>query len=361
MAYARLIFSTSATVQQKLKEITNICVGGITSNTQLEFANTQQSIVITTEPAGWTIADANSAIESAGVATKVQYRLSSPCVNPSKTKYCELGAVTDSLLGPNQGTRTNTRPAADATAGHLWIPIGTGVSANTLTNAIWYYNAWVNTAAGVNYQGVIYDVFLSSSFTEYFVSVTNRKLIVISNGVSYASTTNGPAVIMNLEFPETTHTTMWSNLPFINIFMNDSTRTLGGDTASTNIITGSTNTSVFRSAWLTNWYDMTTGTRAATKADQILAQYYMPNIPSRSITSSGTTVLPLCEFIDIRSSKGEGVHNYSTLTNTYYTYKTPNYVACGDEAVIGSDTYVLITIGGNTSTSYLRTIAIKKA
>jgi len=350
MAYARLIFPSTVTVQQKLKEIANVCTGGITSNTQLEFANTSQSIVINTEPAGWSIADANSSIEATGTATKVQYRLSAPCVNSSKTKYCELGALTSQTI-TSSVSQNNTRPAAAATTGYLWIPIGSAVSANTLTNAIWYFNNYGGAAGGQTVN--VYGLSLSSSATEYFISVTNRKLIVFASSVN-----NGPTIHMNLEFPETQHTSIWSNLPFINIFLNDSSRTNGTEPLSTNSIAGGPQ-SIYKTAWFTNWYDMTSGTRTQVRADQTLGQYYIPNSPSQSITSSGTPVYPLCEFVDVRTTKGEGVHNYSVLTNTYYTYKTTNYSASGDETTIGGDTYVLLTIG--SSSTYWRTIAIKKA
>ena len=92
MAYARLAFSYTATVQQKLKDIAKFCTGAVASVTDLEFATQNQSTVVTTEPAGWTMADAASALESSGVATIVEYRLQAPCVNTSKIKYCALSA-----------------------------------------------------------------------------------------------------------------------------------------------------------------------------------------------------------------------------------------------------------------------------
>jgi len=351
MAYARLIFSSSVTVQQKLKEIANVCVGGITSNTQLEFANTSQSIVINTEPAGWSIADANSAIEATNTATKVQYRLSAPCVNTGKTKYCELSALASQAL-TTSGTAVNTRPAAAATTGYLWVPIGSAVSANTLTNAIWYFNSYSPT--GGTATTTVFNPNLSSTVTEYFISVTNRKLIVFAS-----SGGNGPAIIMNLEFPETSHTTTWGNLPFINIFLNDSSRPAPiSEPQSTNYI-NSNSQSVYRTAWFTNWYDITTATRAQVRADQALGQFYMPNPPSLTINSSGTSLYPLYPFVDTRMSKGEGFHNYSSLTNTYYTYRTAAYTTSGDEITVGSDTYVVLTIG--SATTYNRCICIKKA
>jgi hypothetical protein len=351
MAYARLIFSGTVTVQQKLKEIANVCTGGITSNTQLEFANTSQSIVISTEPAGWTIADANSSIESTGTATKVQYRLSSPCVNTSKTKYCELSALASQTLSTS-GTVFNTRPAAAATTGYLWVPIGSAVSANTLTNAVWYFNSYGPT--GGSASTTVYNPSLSSTVTEYFISVTNRKLIVFAS-----SGGNGPAIIMNLEFPETTYTTTWGNLPLINIFMNDSSRPAPvAEPQGTNYIL-SNGQSVYRTSWLTNWYDLSLSARAQTRADIASSQYYIVNPPSLTVNSAGTSVYPLYPFIDTRTSKGEGIHNYTTLTNTYYTYRSAAYTAVGDEITVGSDTYVVLTIG--SATTYNRCICIKKA
>lgn len=371
MAYAKLVFSASATVQQKLKEIANVCTGGITSNTQLQFANTQQSIVISTEPAGWTTADANSALETGATATKNQYRLSAPCVDTSKTKYCELSALTVESVTPGSGANSqivfNTRPAVGATTGFLWIPIGTGVSANTLVNPVYFFNS-----GGVFNGGFTTISYapgrLSSTTTEYHISVTNRKLIVFS-----ASGSLGPSIIMNLEFPENVQTTSANNLPFININMAIAS-TDSSPTGSTLILLpnflsrsgGTGGSTIYRHAWFTNWYDSISKTRqtqlagyAGTTFTGYLNPYYISVNPSLSVNSSGSSVYPLIEFIDVRYSRAEGIHNYSTLTDTFYTYRSSTYSASGDEITVGSDTYVTLTFG--SSTANYKTICVKKA
>jgi len=150
MAYARLIFPYTATVQQKLKDIAKFCTGATTSTSNLEFATQNQSTVVTTEPAGWTMADAASALESSGTATITEYRLQAPCVDTSKIKYCALSAWTSATL--RQSTN-NTRPGAAATTGFLYIPIGTSVSGNALVNPIWYFGT--NTTGSANSSATI--------------------------------------------------------------------------------------------------------------------------------------------------------------------------------------------------------------
>ena len=95
MAYARLFFPSAGITsipQKRLKDIAKFCTGAVSSVADLEFAFQANSTVITTEPAGWTMADAASALESTGVATITEYRLQAPCVNTSKIKYCALSA-----------------------------------------------------------------------------------------------------------------------------------------------------------------------------------------------------------------------------------------------------------------------------
>lgn len=358
MAYAKLVFSGSATVQQKLKEIANVCTGGITSTSQLQFANATQSIIVNTEAAGWSIVDANSALESGSTATKNQYRLSAPCVNTNKTKYCELSALASVTISTPTGGNTavfNTRPGANATTGYLWIPIGSSVSANTLVNPVWFYNAGGTLNGGFN--PTAYSPYLSTSTTEYHISVTNRKLIVFGVG-------GFQSIIMNLEFPENIQTSTNDNLPFININLSLPATANVGTIMLPNYISTVTNSQspiLYRNAWLTNWYDITTKTRSTVNAGGFLDPYYISVAPSQTVTSAGTTVYPLLEFVDVRTSKGEGIHNYSTLTDTYYTFRTSVYNAIGDEITVGADTYVVLSIGPTSAGAGNRAICVKKA
>ena len=196
----------------------------------------------------------------------------------------------------------------------------------------------------------------------------NRKLIVFS-----ASGSLGPCIVMNLEFPENIQTTSANNLPFININMAIASQ--DSDPTGSNLIllpnylsrgAATGGSTIYRHAWLTNWYDSISKTRqtqlagyAGTTFAGYLNPYYISVNPSLSVNSAGTSVYPLIEFVDVRYSRGEGIHNYSTLTDTFYTYRSSSYSASGDEITVGSDTYVTLTLG--SSTANYKTICVKKA
>jgi len=346
MAYARLIFPTTATVQQKLKDIAKICIGTTTTTANLEFATQASSTVVSTEAAGWSIVDANSAIEANGVATITSYRISAPCANVAKTKYCELSSwVNQGLAGAGA---LNTRPTANASVGFLYIPVGTAVSANTLVNPTWYFaNCFGGSGGGGQ---TVYTANLA--VTEIYVSVTSRKLIV--------STPNN-GTVMNLEFPETGHTTQWNNLPVVNLILNQpQTGKISYGGYGINFMGANpSGGALYQLASFTNWYSTLDNTRTSRLAEDGSKSFYMPNPPNLSVTSTGAASYPLYPFIDDRNNRGEAVHNYSALTDTYYTYRSSSYSANGDEITVGTSTYVVLSVG--TSTANYRSVCIKKA
>jgi len=361
MAFARLIFPVGTTVQQKLKDIAKICTGATTTTANLEFASQTNSTVVSTESAGWTLADAASAFEANGTATNTSYRLSSPCVNTSKTKYCELSAWVNQGYAAN-GIIANTRPAAAATTGYMYIPIGTGVSANALVNPIWYLGTVYNNNGSGVFTAYAVDLSNTTSTLEYFVSVSARKLVVVAAGST---------AIMNLEFPETAHTTQWNNLPLININIgspqtvnNIATPTVAAYPANYVFLGGAIAGFYFyQSSWFTNWYSVVDGLRSVYRsADDCLKSYYMPTPPSRGTNASGNSVFPLNPFIDIRHTRGEGTHNYSALTDVYYTTRIGTYTGRGEEIVApNGDTYVLTSAFNTIGTPTPRVLALKKA
>lgn len=356
MAYAKLVFPTTATVGQKLKEITKICLGLTTQVTDLEFATQASSEVVATESAGWSVADAASTLEATGTATRTSYRLSAPCVNAGKTKFCEIGAW--SLWTTNNNiSNTNTRPSASGQSGFLWAPIGTGVSASTLTNAIWYPATLQDVGGSSTFTYA--SINLGSTSTTYYVSVTARKLIIF--GMTNPEVVGHRVVQMNLEFPETPHTIRWNNLPFINITAHilgaANSAILGinylGETA------GNTNATLYRASWFTEWYSTTDMTRTRRRADTELNNLLQTNIPTMTITATGEIVYPLVPMIDVRTAIGEQVHNYSSLTDTYYTFRSSTYAGTDDEITVGSDRYVVLNLG--SATSNFRALVFKKA
>jgi hypothetical protein len=73
------------------------------------------------------------------------------------------------------------------------------------------------------------------------------------------------------------------------------------------------------------------------------------------MSSAGTPLFPLLPIIDVRTVIGEGIHDYSALTETYQSFKTSAYNMYGDEFSYSGTTYVFFTVGAN------RIIAVKKA
>ena len=168
---------------------------------------------------------------------------------------------------------------------------------------------------------------------------------------------------MNLEFPETTYTTQYALLPTVNagilsMTLANSTgfTTYAGDTLKG---TGQTNQYLYKAWWFTNWYQISTGTNASKVADDCFQAIYIPTPPALTANVGGTPFYPLLPFYDVRTSKGEGVHDYSKLTETYYTYRTSTYAGVGDEINASGSTWVVVSTG--TTTSDYRSIALKKA
>jgi len=170
--------------------------------------------------------------------------------------------------------------------------------------------------------------------------------------------------MMNLEFPETKSTIAYSNLPFINLALSatETSPTNGGVLSSGNTTseTAAATTTIYRSAWFTNWYDPTTATRVQRSADTGFLGYYLPTTPTITLNSSNAVSHTLLPIIDIRYGVGDGIHNYSSLTDVYQVSRTPNYGGAGDESTLSNgDTYVFLTIG--IASQDVKTIAIKKA
>ncbi len=353
MAYAKLTFSSTATVQQKLKDIAKVCTGAATTVADFEFAIQGASEIVNTEPAGWTMADAASALETSGTASINEYRLQSPCVNTSKIKYCALTvySLNNATVGAG-ATTNNTRPASGATTGSLWAPIGTGVSANSLQNAGFAALVFSNAAIAAARIITTSSRINIGSALEIFISVSNRKLILFA----FVGTVS--QIIMNLEFPETAHTIANSNLPLINIttinFAGSNTgATVTNGTTHTNTING--NSELVKYAYFTNWFSMLTRTRSNISADDGLQLHWLPTVPSATMSSAGTPLFPLLPIIDVRTVIGEGIHDYSALTETYQSFRTSAYNMYGDEFSYSGTTYVFFTVGAN------RIIAVKKA
>jgi hypothetical protein len=358
MAFAKLVFNSTHTVGQKLKDMAKVCSGAATSVADLEFADQVQSYIVTTEPAGWTLADANSALEATGTATRNSYRLSAPTVAGNKTKYCEL-SVWDSpyVDWNNNNTRTSSRFTATSVGGQFYAPIGTGTAGTDLVNPVWR-NQFQQDILGTTAYTRIGMNFGSTALT-IFISVTARKLCV--HGPSNVVANPGPCVVLNLEFPETAATTRYNNLPFLNINVSNTGANNVGEIQINRIGgSGGSNSEGWKTAWFTDWYDETTDTRASRNMEltSTTNNLWIGTPPSLTVNNSGASLYPLVPFYDLR--KNGTAHNYSSLTDVYYTYRTSSYATQEDEITVGSDTYVILQIGTTPTTNY-RALAFKKA
>jgi hypothetical protein len=332
MAYALLSFLTGVTPAQRLKDIAKVITGAATSVTDLEFATQGSSEVVNLEPAGWTLADAGSALEAAGTATRAEYRFSAPCVNPAKTKYAGIGNYTyNSGNINNNGLTTNPK---NATGGSMYLYTGSGVAASAVTNPV-VGPFSVGDASGGSFYW--YPSLVTGGTYQYVISVTNRKIIIVAP-TNQNTAVNG--IQMVLEFPETSATVLYNNIPVMGYHsfnMRDSST--GTASYGVNYVGGniSANTWVNRIAGFTNWYRKTDNTRTVRFADDCTDFMYCPTLPVAGVDpATSLTQNPLIPILDFRQSYGEGTHDYSSLTDLYFT-RTITHL---DTVTVGADTYV---------------------
>lgn len=366
MAYAKIIFPANTHVLKKLKDIAKFCAGQVTSTSQFESATTSLSTVVTTEAAGWTLADSNSSFEATGTATKAEYRVKATCVVTSKTKFCAIKAF-NAISSPTSATVSISSPTAVATTGRLITTIGTDTTGSALTNETFFIKTSNATNAGANWV-VTDQSAVDLSATEFYVSCTNRKIIIVSSG-----TTNIISGV--LEFEETRHTQAFSCLPVINFSSRLFTTnfSLGGTAGSPSIDTtnntvsatgGSTSTggstTINQVCGLTNWYSKIDTLRMNRTHYDFFSNALLVQ-PPPELNTQDEYVYPLVELISVQTSAGEGIFNYSKLTDLYLTYRLSATVANGFEITVGADTYVIVTIGISTSPTDMRSLCIKKA
>jgi hypothetical protein len=373
MAFAKLFFDANVPALKKLKDIVAVCVGSVTSVTQLESANISKSEITVIKQAGWTLSAA-SPLEPAGVANRAQYLLSAPCVNSSKTKYVALIATTAravpvSLTGTNSSNPISiaTPPSPSATSNvSLWIPMGSSIIGSTLQSLTFYPRIIENNS-----------FFHSTSFStltavdlgasEFYISATARKIIVFSAG-NYSSSTLIPTFASVLEFPETGFTHFHNNVPAVHF--SGSYITLDNSRATINYETNTLQSSlppneptrpttiVYRTLALCDWYSPIDRVRKNRPGDDS----GFLNLGQQRIDQGINISLPnfqLQPFIDIRTLKGEGIHYMSSLTEFYYTFLSPTYVMQGDEITHQGSTWVLLTAGQTINSSAVA-LAIRK-
>ena len=328
MTYAALSFSATVTAGQRLKDIAKVITGAATVVTSLEFATQGSSEIVATEPAGWTMADSGSALETSGTATRVEYRFRAPCVNTSKTKYAAIASYTG-----YSGQGTNTRNAATDTSGVLYLYTGSGVSGNAMVNTSVIPLSYGQSGS---YAGAWNPTINIGGTAQYIISVTNRKIVIVAPSVQNSSI-NG--IQAHLEFPETSATNLYNNVPSVAFCSYAPTTASSGVNSLVKAGTSSTGT-INRIIATTQWYRQSDGARSNRFMDDSSTFPYCPTLPVAGIDpGTGLTQNPLIPILDFRHQYGEGVHDYSALTDLYFT-RTVGHL---DTITVGGDTYVGLT------------------
>jgi hypothetical protein len=246
-------------------------------------------------------------------------------------------------------------PSTSATSAFLWFQMGSSWTSTTLNNptTIWQSATRPTSPGGYGYRN---DPGVGLSSDTIYVFSSARKLIIFgiesSGNVSMASI---------LEFKETAHTTKNNNIPAMCSNANRFDADSPAVTVSTVALSMGQIFNVYYSHQLVNWHVPALGARATRNA----SDYGVNNVEfftspaNLNITSTGTAAYPLIPLTDIRTIYGEGIHNYSDLTDFYITYRGAAYSAQGDTLTVGSDTYVVLQCG--PATANYRAFAVKKA
>jgi hypothetical protein len=360
MAYAKLVFPSGTYALQKLKEIARFSTGLISSTANLEFADQGLSEIVILDAPGWSLAD-SQVFETSGVATASSYKIFANCVDSAYKKYARLSAYDartfSAFSGGSIRTVYNNLVASSATAGFLNIQLGTGFSSGSLQNATWYLNyLQKGVTSGTNYTHTANIPGPSLSESTIYVFASSRKIIAV-----IPETTGRCDLASILEFPMTTHAIKNSLLPALAV----TSRYLSADSPSVAQDTPTSSSAsnlvwnFYYSCQLSNWRDISSDSFGRKN----LSDYGSNNIeffstPSLNINSSGATAYPLIPFSDIRTVYGEGIHNYSKLTDMYLTYRESSYNGQGDTITVDGTDYVIMQVGD--AIANYRALAIKK-
>ena len=345
--YARLVFPTNTPILKKLKDIAKVCVG----DTNLEYVVPSSCEFFQLIPSGWKL---EQMVFDGSFPT--EYFLSAPCINPNKTKYVSLSAFVQNFTLNNAPGTTNilTAPDINSIQGSLFILGGSSVQNGVLQNASFVPKTFTKLGTTTNVQ-YLYKPRIDLGLNEVYISVTEQKIFIYSPSAS-------PMFISSLEFPETQHTLRTGNIP--NLLFGASNITLANINASTaykhdyinNAVTETvgpvTSITVERQATLANWFSSTDGNFIGRSSDGGIGFQYFPQT---QVPISGKHIFS--PIMDIRVAIGEGTHNYSELTDVYFTTYPSSYMCFGDTIKIRGNEFVLFSIGTGTNR---RTLAVKK-
>lgn len=356
MAYAKLVFPAGTFALKKLKEIARFATGAITTTANLEFADQALSEVVITDPAGWSLQ--SQSFEATNTATASQYRLTAPCVDSSKNKAVLMGTYSAKQLttpGGNSAITSYSAPNSTATTAFLWLQMGSSWSGSTLNNPTTLWQSIQGNTFGSAGTLIRNDPGVGLSSDTIYVTASARKLTIF--GVESSGVVSMASI---LEFKETAHTTKNSNVPAL---CSNSARFDADSpvvTVAAIAATGNATYNVYYSHQLVNWYVPALGTRALRNASDygVNNLEFFTSPATLNITAAGTTAYPLIPITDIRTIYGEGIHNYSDLTDFYITYRGVSYADQGDTLNVGGTTYVVLQCG--PATANYRAFAVKK-
>jgi hypothetical protein len=354
MAYAKLVFPSGTFALKKLKEIARFATGQITTTADLESADQSLSEIVISEAPGWSLE--SQTFEASGTATANTYKLRASCVNSLKTKYIMLKTFGARQLSPaNSGTAFNTIPTSTSTTAYFFLIQSPNSSYTSTLTTYWPY-AFSDGNTGSSAGSAVFPGTSLVASTIYVFS-TARKLIVFSPETSGRS--DYSAI---LEFPETVSTLEHSNIPCINInarYLSANTPSVLSHTGNTTLAASGAPSSFYYDISFVDWYNPVLNTRK----NLGIEEWGTNNVeffstPSLNITAEGSPAYPLLPMTDIRVLYGEGVHDYSYLTNMYITYREASYIGQGDTINVSGVDYVILQVGD--ATSNYRALAIKK-
>jgi hypothetical protein len=254
--------------------------------------------------------------------------------------------------------------SSTATAGFFNIEMGDSFTGTTLNNRTYRWVRFVDTGS-FSYTAYVPGTSLGTS--EIYVFSSKRKLII------FAPETSGRKDYSSvLEFPETKHIIKNNNLPAIcsNVsYAHSASPNLTTDRGTSGAINldihrvgssaGNIITNIYHAHQFSNWYSSVLTTRAQRQ----IQSWGVNNIdffsnPPLNVTLTGSDSYPLIPISDVRVDYGEGMHDYSSLTDMYITYRESSYTNDGDTIKINGTDYVIMQVG-DSITNY-RSFAIKK-
>jgi hypothetical protein len=196
--YAKLVFPSTATTLQKIRDISRLIhesSSGSASLSNLESITIGDSELYPGVNSGWSLATGSIPAQGTAYTTGSsspdrEYIFQSACVDPTKTKYIAI------TMNANTSTGLQTSSTSGVIIQSI-LDYGTGTTIRLLGTS----NATYDTNFGVGWNG-----------GPIYIFATPRKLIIAGNNI------NGFFVQMHLEFEEIGQTKYYNLTPQANIF-----------------------------------------------------------------------------------------------------------------------------------------------